>query len=159
MVTAQSLQSKFDDRANEIEAAVAGISDEKAQQKPAEGEWCVREVLVHLAGDADETFLDGIKRFKEESTPTLDLTPGTLSTSDEREKMSLSELAASVAKQYRDIGAFLGTLNEEQLGLPGKIGFLKQYTGSDDITLGNWATIMTDMHLVGHVQQLRDLAK
>jgi uncharacterized damage-inducible protein DinB len=159
MVTFQSLQEKFAEKAAAIESIVAGVNEEKAKQAPAEGEWCIREVLTHLSGDVDETFLQGIKRFKNENTPSLDLTPGTLSSSAEREKMPVRDLASSVAQQYREIGAFVGGLNDEQLNLPGKIGFLKQYTGSEDITLGSWATLMADMHLQQHVEQLRALAK
>lgn len=159
MVTPQSLQEKFAEKAAAIESIVAGVNEEKAKQAPAAGEWCIREVLTHLSGDVEETFLQGIKRFKNENTPSLDLTPGTLSSSAEREKMPVRDLASSVAQQYREIGAFVGGLNDEQLNLPGKIGFLKQYTGSEDITLGNWATLMADMHLQQHVEQLRALAK
>jgi uncharacterized damage-inducible protein DinB len=159
MVTSQSLREKFAERAAAIESIVAGVSEDKAKAAPAAGEWCIREVLTHLSGDVDETFLQGIKRFTDESTPTLDLTPGTIYTSAEREKMPVKDLASSVAQQYREIGAFVGGLNEQQLNLPGKIGFLKQYTGTEDITLGSWATLMTDMHLQQHVDQLRALAK
>lgn len=63
MVTSQSLKDKFDERASQIEAALAGVSEEKASQAPAAGEWCIREVLTHLSGDVDETFLQGIRRF------------------------------------------------------------------------------------------------
>ena len=159
MVTSQSLQEKFAERAAALESIVGDISEAKAAKAPATGEWCVREVLTHLAGDVDETFLQGIRRFADENTPTLDLTPGTLSTSAERDKMPVKDLASSVAQQYREIGAFVGGLNDDQLNLPGKIGFLKQYTGSEDITLGRWAALMADMHLQDHVEQLRALAR
>ena len=81
MVTSQITEGQVRRKGGSIESIVAGVSEEKAKAAPAAGEWCVREVLTHLSGDADETFLQGIKRFVDENTPTLDLTPGTHLTS------------------------------------------------------------------------------
>jgi hypothetical protein len=150
MVTAQSLKSQFDDKAAQIESAVDGVSEEKAKQQPQEGEWCAREVLYHLAGDADETFLDGINRFLNEDKPELPLTPGVVYASSEREKASLPELTSMVASQYRRLGDLLAGLDEAQLGRVARIGFLKQARGSDEVTLAEWVSLIANYHLNQH---------
>jgi hypothetical protein len=159
MVTAQSLKSLFDDKAAQIESAVSGVSEEQAKRSPAAGEWCVREVLYHLSGDVDETFAQGIQRFINEDKPELPLTPGDVYTSPEREKATLQELAAAVAAQYRQLGEWAARLSEADLARIGRIGFLKDVRGSDEITLAEWATVIGNYHLNVHIEQIRNLAK
>jgi hypothetical protein len=159
MVTAQSLKSLFDDKAAQIESAVSGVSEEQAKRSPAAGEWCVREVLYHLSGDVDETFAQGIQRFINEDKPELPLTPGDVYTSPEREKATLQELAAAVAAQYRALGDYVAGLSNADLARIGRIGFLQQVRGSDEITLAKWATVIGNYHLNVHIEQIRNLAK
>lgn len=159
MVTAQSLKTMFDEKASQIESAVSGVSEEKARQAPAAGEWCVREVLYHLSGDIDQTFVQGIQRFIKEDKPELPLTPGTVYTSPEREKAPLAELASSVAAQYRQLGDWVAGLGEADLARIGRIAFLQQVRGSDEITLAEWASVIGNYHLNQHIEQLRALAK
>jgi hypothetical protein len=159
MVTSQSLKSLLDDKAAQIEEAVSGVGEEKAKQSPAAGEWCVREVLYHLSGDVDETFAQGIARFINEDKPELDLTPGTVYISAEREKVPVAKLAASVAAQYRELGEYVAGLSEADLARIGRIGFLKQVRGNDEITLAEWASVIGNYHLNQHIEQLRALAK
>lgn len=159
MATAQSLKTLFDDRAAQIEAAVAGLSEERARQKPAEGEWCVREVLYHLAGDANETFLEGINRFLEEDKPELPLTPGDVYLSPEREAAGVGELASMVAGQYRELGEMVSRLDDGQLARIGRIGFLKQARGTDEVSLSEWVSLIANYHLDLHIGQLRALTR
>jgi hypothetical protein len=159
MVTSQSLKSLFDEKASQIEAVVAGMSEEHARQAPAAGEWCVREVLYHLSGDAGQTFYDDVRRFLEEDKPELPLTPGEVYTSPERESASLQELAASVADQYRKIGEFASGLSDEQLGRIARVGFLKQARGNDEVALSEWLSLTANYHLNLHIGQLQALTK
>lgn len=158
MVTAQSLKSQLDERASQIESAVAGVSDKEARTRPAEGEWCVREVLYHLSGDAQETFLDGINRFINEDRPELPLTPGEVYASPEREQAPVRELAATVAQQYRELGELVAGLSDEQRARTGRIAFLKQARGHDEVTLAEWVSLIANYHLGQHIEQLRKLA-
>jgi hypothetical protein len=157
MVTNTTLKDKFDEKASAMESIVSGVSDEKAAKRPAEGEWCVREVLYHLSVDAQHTFRDDLNRFLKENMPELGVTPGEVYLSPERENASIQELARSVAKQYRDIGAFVGGLTEEQLNRPARIAFLKQVRGSDEIKLGEWIGLIVEYHLTQHLGQLQAL--
>ena len=159
MVMNATLKDKFDEKASAIESTVAGISDEKASRRPAEGEWSVRDVLCHLSGDAQHTFRDDLNRFLKEDMPELGVVPGEVYTSPERESASIQELARSVAQQYRDIGTFVGGLTDEQLARPARIAFLKQVRGSDEIKLSEWISVIAEYHLSQHISQLQALAK
>lgn len=157
MVTQQSLQDKFDEKASRIEAAVQGVSEEQAARRPAEGEWSMRDVLCHLSGDATSSFHDDLHRFLNEDVPEFGLTPGELYWTPDREKQSLSDLAKSTAGEYRKIGQFVSSLTPEQLDRVGRIGFLKQVRGSDEIKLGEWISVISEYHLNQHLGQLEAL--
>jgi hypothetical protein len=158
LVTSQSLKDKFDEKAASIEAAVAGLSDEQASRRPAEDQWSARDVLCHLAGDAESTFHDDLNRFLNEDKPHLGIAPGELYWNADREKLSLSDLAKSTADQYREIGKLVGDLTPEQLARPGRIAFLKQVRGTDEIAMSEWVSLMVDYHLNQHINQLQALA-
>jgi hypothetical protein len=159
MVTQQSLKDKFEEKASRIEASIEGVSDEKAAKRPSEGEWSMRDVLCHLSGDASGGFHDDLHRFLNEEVPEFGLTPGELYWTPEREKQSLSELGKSTAAQYRKIGEFVATLTPQQLDRVGRIGFLKEFRGSDEIKLGEWITVISELHLNQHLDQLEALRK
>ena len=159
MVTSQSLKELFDEKADQIQQLASSLSEERAKQRPAGGEWCVREVLYHLSGDVDETFLDGINRFVNEDKPELPLTPGDLYLTPEREKAPVKQLAASVADQYRELGEYVAGLSDEALGRIGRIGFLKQARGNDELTLAEWVGLIANYHLNLHIDQLRALTQ
>jgi DinB superfamily len=159
MVAAQSLKEKFDEKAAAMQSIVAGVSEEKASQRPAEGEWCVRDVLCHLSGDAQHTFRDDLNCFLEEEMPELGVTPGELYWTPGRQGASVQELARSVAAQYRDIGTFVAGLSAEQLARPARIAFLKQVRGNDEIKLSEWIGLIVEYHLSQHIDQLQALAK
>ncbi len=157
MVTNAALKDKFDEKATAIESMVSGISEEQANRRPADGEWCVRDVLCHLSGDAEHSFRDDLGRFLEEDMPALDLSPGSLYWTSEREGASVQDLAKAVAQQYRDIGVLVGGLTDEQLSRPGRIAFLKEVRGSDEIKLGEWIAVISEYHLNQHLGQLKAL--
>jgi uncharacterized damage-inducible protein DinB len=159
MVAQQALKDKFDEKASTIESAVAGLSEEQSSKRPAEGEWSARDVLCHLSGDAEHGFRDDLKRILAEDKPALEITPGDLYWTPEREKMSLKELAKSTADQYRQIGDLVGGLTPEQLARPARIGFLKEVRGSDEVKLGEWISIIVEYHMNAHIGQLQALAQ
>lgn len=159
MVTQQSLKDKFDEKASSIEAAVSGISEDQASKRPAEGEWSLRDVLCHLSGDAEHSFREDLNRFLTEDMPSIDITPGELYWTPERKNLPLPELAKSVARQYSDIGTLVAGLTPEQLARPGRIAFLKQFRGTDEIKLGEWIGVISEFHLNDHISQLQALCK
>jgi hypothetical protein len=158
MVSANtSLKTLLEQRADEIEQITAGLSEEQASRKPAQSEWCARDVLTHLLGSEARSFADGVRQFLDDDA-VLDLTPGDPYQTAAREKMTAQQLAAGVTRQIRQIADFVGTLTAEQLQRTAHVPFLKDYGINDHPTLETWAGMMANMHLRGHVDQLRSLA-
>jgi len=143
----------------EIEEAVAGISEEAAARRPAEGEWCVKEVLSHLCGDEGESFAAGLRRFVEEETPLIGVVAGLPYYTPKRQGMTAGELLSAVRGQYQEMAGFLAGLTEEQLARKGRVPLLKDTPLGDEPTLGQWAGAIIDFHLTDHVNQIRNSRK
>lgn len=156
MVTSAGLKQQFDAKTDEIEQLVSGVTDEQASKAPKEGEWCIREVLTHLSGDAEQTFQDGLKRFVQEETPDLGLTPGQTYAAG-RENIAIDELARDVVVQYRQIADWAGSLSDEQLSRTARIPFLKETPLGETPTLQVWLGAMLSFHLPQHIDQLKAL--
>ena len=144
-------------KVGEIKQALAGLSDEKAATPPAEGEWCVKQVLSHLCGDNDALSMYEFKRFLAEDNPDLGLVPGNYG--DAHKSEPLPQLLSKIDSDYAAIGRFLSGLSDEQLGRKAHIGFLKETPLGEYPTLGQWAGAVINFHLADHVNQLRTLAE
>lgn len=151
------IKDQFYARAGEIEAASAGLTEEGAAKAPASGEWCAREVLTHLLGDAHETYEQGMKRFVQEDTPELPLTPGQ-TYGGGREGLEIRALARDVVAEYRAIGDWAATLTADQLVRPARIAFLKDTPLTETPSLQTWLSVTLSYHLPQHIAQLQQLA-
>ncbi len=76
MVSGPGLQQQLDQKIRDIKQVVSGVDEQKALERPAEGEWCIKEVLSHLAGQDNANVMHRLKRILDEDTPNLDITPG-----------------------------------------------------------------------------------
>ena len=114
-------------------------------------------MLSHLCGADDALSMYEFKRFLNEETPDLGITPG--SYSDVRKDAPLSELVSKIDSDYAKIGSFLAGLNEEQLNRKAHIPFLKETPLGEYPTLGQWAIGVIQFHLNDHVQQLKNLSQ
>ena len=159
MVSSASLKDELQERIRTIEELTSGVSNEQAGKAPAEGEWCVKEVLSHLAGPETQSFYDGIKAFVEQDTPTYDLTPGQSFFDSKREGASIAELRTSVIDQYNRIGDLLGSLSEEQLSRTAHTPNFKETPLGEYPTLGSWANALINYHLPDHIAQLQNLCQ
>ncbi len=159
MVTSASLKEQLQERIRTIEQLTSDVSNEQAGEAPAEGEWCVKEVLSHLAGDETRSFYDGIKAFVDEDTPTYDLTPGDSYFDSAREGASIGELRTSVVDQYGRIGDLLGSLSEEQLTRTAHTPQFKDTPIGEYPTLGAWSAALINYHLSDHIAQIQSLCQ
>lgn len=158
MVTSTGYKEQFYAKASEIEQAAAKLTEDAAKKSAAADEWCAREVLTHLLGDAHETFEQGMKRFVQEETPELPLTPGQ-TYADGRETMPIDALARDVVKQYKAIGEWAATLTPEQLARPARIAFLKETPLGETPSLQTWIGVTLTYHLPQHIEQLQNLCQ
>lgn len=159
MVTSASLKDQLQERIRTIEQLTSDVSNEKAGEAPAEGEWCVKEVLSHLAGAETRSFYDGIKTFIDQDNPTYDMTPGQSHFDSARQDASVSELRTSVIDQYNQIGDLLGGLSDEQLTRTAHMPGFKETPLGEYPTLGSWAAGLINYHLPDHIARLQNLCE
>ena len=159
MVTSASLKDQLQERIRSIEELTSGVNDDQAAKAPAAGEWCVKEVLSHLAGAETRSFYDGIKAFIDEDTPTYDLTPGQSYFGSAREGASVAELRTSVIDQYNRIGDLLGSLSDEQLARTAHTPQFKETPIGEYPTLGAFSAALINYHLSDHIAQIQSLCE
>ncbi|HUF53076.1 MAG TPA: DinB family protein [Dehalococcoidia bacterium] len=159
MVTSTTLKDQLEAKIRAIDELTAGVSDDAASRVPVEGEWCVKEVLSHLAGSETRSFYDGIRLFLEEDTPEYPIVPGDSHFDASREGTSVQELRENVLGQYRQIADLIGGLSEEQLGRKAYMPAFKETPLGDSPTLGLWVGGIVNYHLPSHIEQLQTLCK
>ena len=143
-------------RADEIEAACAGLDETLAARRPAEGVWCVREHLSHLYGDDRDTYAAGIERVLIEGVRELDIVPGITHYSVDRRQYPFVALAEAVANQYRGIADLAASMEPEHMETRVRIELLKETPFGENPRLGEWLVAIADMHLPGHIADIRE---
>ena|SRR3972149_6047499 len=157
MSMGNSLSEQLSAKVGEIKQIAAGMADDEASKPKAEGEWSAKQVLSHLCGDTDALSMYEMKRFLNEDTPDLGLTPGNYG--DARKNESIAALMSKIDTDYAEIGRFLAGLSDEQLDRKAHIPFLKETPLGEYPTLGQWAGAVITFHLNDHINQLRTLAQ
>ncbi|MFN2545137.1 MAG: DinB family protein [Actinomycetota bacterium] len=70
MATREDLVQRYREGPGIVEQAVAGLSDEELDRRPADGGWSPREVVNHLA-DSEMTSAIRVRKLLAEDSPTL----------------------------------------------------------------------------------------
>ncbi|MBI2913945.1 MAG: DinB family protein [Chloroflexi bacterium] len=153
---ATSLRDALEQKLRELEEASAEVDKEAAARRPAEGEWCVKEVLSHLCGDEGESAVARLRRFVDEETPLIGIVAGLPYYSPKRQAMPVAELLSSVRAQYEPMGEFLAGLSDEQLARKGRVPLLKDSPFGEYPTLAQLAGALINFHFADHVNQIRN---
>ena len=153
---AMSLRDALGQKLQELGEVLDGLDEAKAGQRMAEGEWCCKEVLSHITGDEGESYVAGFRRFLDEDSPLIGVVVGLPYYTPARQAMSLSELRAGVWKQYQEVADFLGGLSDEQIARKARVPLLKETPIGEYPTLAQWAGALINVHLVDHINQLRN---
>lgn len=156
MPVAADLAAVLNQRADEIEAACAGLGDADAARRPTDGVWCVREHLSHLHGDDRDTFLDGVQRVLIEGVTEIDASPGITHYTVDRRQIPLAHLLAAVTRQYRALGDVAAGLTTDEIDRRVRIDLLRETPFGDNPRLGEWLVAIADMHLPGHIAAIRE---
>src|SRR3989304_6624512 len=134
----------------ELGETLEGMDEEDAARRPADGEWCCKEMLSHLMGDEGESFVTGLRRFVDEDTPLIGVVAGLPYYTPARQAMSLSELRTGGWRQYQEVADFIGSLNDEQLARKGRGPVLKGTPPGGQAPLGEMAGALINFHLPAH---------
>lgn len=159
MVSPTSLKDQIEEKVRAIEQLTAGISDDEAAKAPAEGEWCVKEVLSHLAGSETRSFYDGIRSFLDQDTPELPITPGDNYLTPAREGAGVQELRQNVIDQYPRIGDLFANLTPDQLTRTAHMPGFKDTPLGEYPALQLSAGAIINFHLPAHIEQLQNLCR
>lgn len=151
VAVADALRQQMD----ELGAVVAGVDEDTASRRTADGGWSVKECLSHLHGADGDTFLDGVRRFFDEDTPEIDVEPGVTHFDASRQAMTAVQLAARVQAQYRAIADVVARASAEELSSRAHIALVAQTPVGDHPTLMQWVEVISGMHVAGHLEELR----
>jgi hypothetical protein len=150
------LAAVFQQRADEIDAACAGLTEAATAQRPRESTWCIREHLSHLYGDDRDTYGAGIERVLIEGVRELDVVPGITHYSVDRREYPFVALVEAVSGQYRAIADMAAAMDPDQLDQRVRIELLKNTPFGAEPRLGEWLVAIADMHLPGHIEAIRE---
>lgn len=152
---ATSLRDALGQKMQEFGEALDGLDEAKAGQRAAEGEWCCKEILSHLMGDAGEDLLAPFRRVIEEDTPLIGIVAGLPYYTPDRQAMSLTEMRDAVTSRYQELAEFLGGLKEEDLSRKARVPLLKETPIGEYATLIQFAGAL-NFHLTDHINQIRN---
>lgn len=151
---ATSLRHSLAEKVHELEQALAGVPEEAAGRRPAEGEWCCKEVLSHLMGDEGEDLVAGLRRFIDEDTPLIGIVTGLPYYTPGRQKMAVGEMLSAVRGRYDEVASFLGGLTDEQVARKARVPLFKETPIGEYATLAQFAGAL-NFHLTDHINQIR----
>jgi hypothetical protein len=150
--------SRGNQLAQEIRQKVAALKqvckgmDENLASRAPTDKWSPKQVLSHLCGPEDVGRLPIFTAFVDSDTPMIDLDFGNPFFTDNRARMSVSELVGVCEMDYQRIANFAAELTEKQLARKAHIPKLK------DSPMGEYPTLDGTIYLFGvyHVQEHTD---
>jgi hypothetical protein len=147
------------------DAAAANLARQLQDIEPyldssdAPGEWTTREVLCHLLSDPDWKPVAELKSFATSDLPLIEIAPGDVHVTPERQKMTTAQLLDALEAQRREVLAYLDSLDDADLGRRAKIPMFKQFMGTDEIALPVYVGAMFDYHWNDHAGQIAKIRK
>lgn len=144
------LREQMDD----LEALLMPLSDEMCDTR-RNGAWSIKETLSHIQGPEGDTFLDGIHRMIREDEPAIEVEPGLTHFNADRRHAPARALLSAVLSQYRSMADVLALAGTDTLDRRAHIALLARTPYGDRPTLAEWATVIADVHITGHIADLK----
>jgi uncharacterized damage-inducible protein DinB len=127
----------------------AGLDARALRERPAPGEWSMKEVLVHLMELDGRLFLPRFRRMTAEDGPSFEVfDPEAWNRECDRREGRFEDDLDAFRRARAEVLAFLATLPRGATERPGFSGFF------GPLTLGQYVTHMAD-HDLDHLAQLR----
>jgi hypothetical protein len=130
------------------------------ERADAPGEWTTRQVLSHLLFEPGWNAVQVLKKFSAKDFPLVEIIPGQVSVTPERQKMTLRQFQDTLEAQRRSVFGYLeGLLDAELKGRKARIPLFKQFMGTEEIALSVYVRALFDFHWNDHAGQLAKIRK
>ena len=155
--------SRGNQLAQEIRQKVAALKqvcqgvDENLSSRAPTDRWSPKQILSHLCGPEDVGHLPIVKAFVDSDIPMIDLMIGDPFFTENRARMSVSELVAECEMNYQRIANFAAELTEEQLARKAHIPKLKGSPLGEYPTLDGMIHGLVAYHVQDHIDHLREI--
>jgi hypothetical protein len=159
--TVEELQRKNEAAWEALGRALEGM-EAHLEQADAPAEWTAREVLCHLLFEPGRTPVALLERFATGDPgdlPLVEITPGSVTVTPERERMTLADLVAAIDTQRREVFRYLETLGEADLARKARIPLFAPILGTDEVPLLVFVGALFDRHWAGHAEQLAKIRR
>ena len=131
--------------------------DEKTASRAPEGRWSPKQIVSHLCGPEGIGFLPGMQAFFAKDTPRLDIKPEDPFFSENRSRMTLSELLTEFEKECNRVAGFAEGLTDEQLARKAHIPMLKESPLGEYPTLAQWIGAIGEYHVGFHIDHMKEI--
>ena len=133
-----------------------GVDENLASRAPTDG-WSPKQILSHLCGPEDVGHLPILRAFVDSDTPMIDLITDNPFFTDNRARMSVSELVAECEMNYQRVANFAAELTDEQLARKAHIPKLKDSPLGEYPTLEGMIDGLCAYHVQDHIDHLRKI--
>lgn len=133
-----------------------GVDENLASRAPAD-RWSPKQILSHLCGPEGAGHLPILRAFVDSDTPMIDLDTENPFFTENRARMSFSELVAECEANYRRVADFAEGLTEEQLASKAHIPKLKDSPLGEYPTLEGMIYGLGEYHVQFHIDHLREV--
>ena len=156
--TVKELQRK-NDAAWEVFGRLLEGMEAHLERADGPQEWTVRQVLCHLLSEPGRKPVALLEQFAIADPSLVEITPGTVTVTPERQRMTLAELVAALDAQRREVFGYLETLGEADLARKARIPLFRPVLGTDEVSLPVFVGAMFDRHWAGHAEQLAKIRR
>jgi hypothetical protein len=139
-----------------LKVVCQGVDETLASRAPAE-RWSPKQILSHLCGPEGVGHLPLLRSFLESDTPLIDLDTENPFFTENRARMSFSELVAECERNYLGVANFARELTEEQLGRKAHIPKLKDSSLGEYPTLDGMIYGLGEYHVQFHIDHLGEI--
>ena len=151
--TVRELRKRSDAARERLGRELAGM-EAHLERTHAPGQWTAREVLCHLLGEPGVDLLALLERFSATDPPLVEITPGLVTVTPERRRMTLAGLLAALDAQRASVLGYLDGLAPADLGGKARIPLFAPILGTDEVTLPIFVGAMFGMHWDAHADQI-----
>jgi hypothetical protein len=146
---------------SKLSAQLQGM-DSYLERSDRSGEWTTRQVLCHLLGAPGWRPVPVLSAFVkpgEGELPLIDVQPGQVQVTPERQMMRLQQFKLAIDRHRREVFEYLETLSDADLQRKARIPLFTQFLGTDEVTIPVWVGANFVVHWTDHTAQLAKIRK